>query len=334
MSYAYPDVLVDTEWVSNNSPNESRKLVEVDYDPENGYRKGHIKDASLIWWKRDINDPLTRDIINKKQFEELMSKFGNKEAEEAAIKVAKKFLAKKASVFTISPVSMQNCKKIETMQDLRKEKLDLVVTLGGDGTTLRAFRNLENEVPLLTVNVGGNRGILSEITLEQIDTAIKQIIDGKIFLDKRTRVIASCGGEEFSPALNEIFINRKNLTKTAEIEIKFQNDTVKQKMDGVIIATPSGSTGHSFSLGGPILHESLDVLIITPVASVYRLESIVVPDEKIEVISSHDCNIVMDGQVVKSAGFEEPITIKKYKKQAVFVRLKKRGLRQMNRLGF
>ncbi|MCH7969324.1 MAG: NAD(+)/NADH kinase [Thaumarchaeota archaeon] len=264
----------------------------------------------------------------------VVSKFGNKEAEEAAVKVAKKFLAKKATVFTISPVSVQNCKKIETVNELKKEKLDLVVTLGGDGTTLRVFRNLENETPILTINVGGTRGILSEITLDQVDTAIKQIMSGKIFLDKRTRVIASCGGEEFPPALNEIFINRKNLTKTTEIEIKFQNDTVKQKMDGVIIATPSGSTGHSLSLGGPVIHESLDVLIITPVAPVYRLESIVVPDEKIEVISSHDCNVVMDAQVVKSAGFEEPITIKKYKKQAVFVRLKKRGLRQLSKLGF
>ena len=264
----------------------------------------------------------------------VVSKFGNKEAEEAAVKVAKKFLAKKATVFTISPVSVQNCKKVETVNELKKEKLDLVVTLGGDGTTLRVFRNLENETPILTINVGGTRGILSEITLDQVDTAIKQIMSGKIFLDKRTRVIASCGDEEFPPALNEIFINRKNLTKTTEIEIKFQNDTVKQKMDGVIIATPSGSTGHSLSLGGPVIHESLDVLIITPVAPVYRLESIVVPDEKIEVISSHDCNVVMDAQVVKSAGFEEPITIKKYKKQAVFVRLKKRGLRQLSKLGF
>jgi len=264
----------------------------------------------------------------------VVSKFGNKEAEEAAIKVAKKFLAKKATVFTISPVSVQNCKKIETVKELKKEKLDLVVTLGGDGTTLRAFRNLENEIPILTINVGGTRGILSEITLDQIDTAIKQIMSGKIFLDKRTRVVASCGGEEFPPALNEIFINRKNLTKTAEVEIKFQNDIVKQKMDGVIIATPSGSTGHSLSLGGPVIHESLDVLIITPVAPVYRLESIVVPEEKIEIISSQDCNVVMDAQVVKSAGFEEPITIKKYKKQAVFVRLKKRGLRQLSKLGF
>ena len=72
MNYSHPEVLVETEWVSKNPPGNNRKLVEVDYDPENGYKKGHIKDASLIWWKRDINDPITRDIINKKQFEELM----------------------------------------------------------------------------------------------------------------------------------------------------------------------------------------------------------------------------------------------------------------------
>ena len=64
------------------------------------------------------------------------------------------------------------------------------------------------------------------------------------------------------------------------------------------------------------------------------MASIVVPDEKIQIVSSHDCNVVMDAQVVKSAGFEEPIIIKKYKKPAVFVRLKKRGLRQMSKLGF
>lgn len=264
----------------------------------------------------------------------VVSKFGSKISEDAGRKVAKKLLAKKAKVYTIAPVAVVGAKQVESVEELQNKKLDLVITLGGDGTTLRAFRHLQNETPLLAINVGGNRGILSEITMEQIDTAIKQIIAGKIFLDKRTRLIASCGGEEFPPALNEIYINRKNLTKTIDIEIKFQNDTVKQRMDGVIIATPSGSTGHSFSLGGPILHESLDVLIITPLAPVYRLESIVVPDEKIEVICSHDCNIVMDAQVVKSAGFEEPITIKKYKKQAVFVRLKKQGLRQMSKLGF
>ncbi len=55
MAYVHPEVLVDTEWVSKNPPNDNRKFVEVDYDPENGYKKGHIKGASLIFFIRDIN---------------------------------------------------------------------------------------------------------------------------------------------------------------------------------------------------------------------------------------------------------------------------------------
>jgi len=72
----HPDVLTDTETVSKNLNNKSIKIVEVDYDPENAYRQGHIQGASLIWWKRDINDPISRDIVNKTQFEELMSRNG------------------------------------------------------------------------------------------------------------------------------------------------------------------------------------------------------------------------------------------------------------------
>ena len=264
----------------------------------------------------------------------IVSKFGSIKAENAAKGIAVKLLVQKFKVYTISPVLVNGAKKVDSLEDLKKIKLDLVITLGGDGTTLRTFRNLENETPLLTINVGGNRGILSEINLDEIDNAIQHIMKNEIWLDKRTRVIASCNDEQFQPALNEIYVNRKNLTKTAEFEIKFQNDTVKQKMDGVMISTPSGSTGHSLSIGGPVLHESLDVLILTPVAPVHRLPSIVVPDEKVEITCSHDCNIVMDAQVIKSASVGDLITIKKYKNQAVFVRLKKKGLRQMTKLGF
>lgn len=76
MTYAHPEVLTDTEAVAKSLGNNLIKIVEVDYDPENAYRQGHIQNASLIWWKRDINDPVTRDIINKSQFEELMSRNG------------------------------------------------------------------------------------------------------------------------------------------------------------------------------------------------------------------------------------------------------------------
>ena len=76
MSNIQLNVLTDTETVAKNLSNNSIKIVEVDYDPENAYRQGHIQGASLIWWKRDVNDPITRDIVNKAQFEELMSRNG------------------------------------------------------------------------------------------------------------------------------------------------------------------------------------------------------------------------------------------------------------------
>ena len=75
MNYAH-QVLVDTETVANNLNNKSFKVIEVDYDPENAYRQGHLQGAGLIWWKRDINDPITRDIISKSQFEDLLSRNG------------------------------------------------------------------------------------------------------------------------------------------------------------------------------------------------------------------------------------------------------------------
>lgn len=262
------------------------------------------------------------------------AKFGSAEAEDAARKVARFFLDRGCRVYVISPVHVDGAEQVDTIEYLRGRNIDLAVTLGGDGTTLRMLRHMADQTPVLTINVGGNRGILSEITLDGLPQAIAQMESGDIILEKRIRVAATYAGEVFPPALNEIYIIRSNMTRTASMRIVFQNDTVTQKMDGLMVSTPSGSTGHSFSLGGPILHESLDVLIITPVAPMYRLASIVVPDDKIDVISSHDCSVVMDAQVVKSAGYDEPITIKKYEHPAVFVRLKKRGLRQMSKMGF
>ncbi len=263
----------------------------------------------------------------------IVSKIGSSDAEAASVAIAKKLAGLGSEVYTLVPTSPDSV-EVGSIEDMRDADLDMLVTLGGDGTTLRATRGIDSEVPMLTVNVGGNRGILSEITMEDMDSALSQISKGNIFLDRRVRVMASIRGQEFASALNEIYIGRTTLTKTSEFKIKFQNDTVKQKMDGVIVATPSGSTGHSFSLGGPILHESLDVLIITPVAPVFRLASIVVPDERIEITSSHDCNVVMDAQVVKTAEVGDAITITRNEKRAVFVRLKKSGLRQMTKLGF
>jgi thiosulfate/3-mercaptopyruvate sulfurtransferase len=75
-NYSHPEVLCETDWVAGNLKNANVKILEVDYDPENAYRQGHLAGAHLVWWKRDINDPVRRDIINKQQFDALMSRVG------------------------------------------------------------------------------------------------------------------------------------------------------------------------------------------------------------------------------------------------------------------
>ncbi|MDN5845272.1 MAG: sulfurtransferase [Candidatus Nitrosocosmicus sp.] len=74
--YANQDVLCETDWVNDNLNNDKIKILEVDYDVENAYKEGHLPTSHMVWWRRDINDSSTRDIINKHQFEQLMSRLG------------------------------------------------------------------------------------------------------------------------------------------------------------------------------------------------------------------------------------------------------------------
>jgi thiosulfate/3-mercaptopyruvate sulfurtransferase len=74
--YAHPEVLCETDWLADNLKNSNIRILEVDYDVENAYKQGHIPGAHMIRWKKDINDPTRRDIINKQQFETLMSGIG------------------------------------------------------------------------------------------------------------------------------------------------------------------------------------------------------------------------------------------------------------------
>jgi thiosulfate/3-mercaptopyruvate sulfurtransferase len=74
--YAHPEVLCETDWVAENLKNPNIRILEVDYDAENAYKQGHVPGAYMVRWKKDINDPTRRDIINKQQFETLMSGVG------------------------------------------------------------------------------------------------------------------------------------------------------------------------------------------------------------------------------------------------------------------
>jgi len=212
--------------------------------------------------------------------------------------------------------------------------VDLAIAIGGDGTTIKTFRTLPPDIPVLCINAGGTRGILSEVSKDSVGSIVDPLLNGHYFLDRRIRIVAQIGDDTTVPVLNDYVIMRSDLTKTPLFYLSINDDGYSQKMDGMIVSTPTGSTGHSLSNGGPILQEHLDCMLITPIGSVNRLPSFVLPLMTVTISANHDLKLIMDGQLVKEIPENQHIKISKYRYDAVFLRFNKNDTRQMNKLGF
>ncbi len=105
-------------------------------------------------------------------------------------------------------------------------------------------------------------------------------------------------------------------------------------MDGLVISTPTGSTGHSLSNGGPIIHENLECLLVTPIASVNRLPPFVIPIEELNILVNYDVNLVVDGQNSFKISKDQRMTVIKYEHDGIFLRFNKNKLRQLTKLGY
>ncbi len=263
----------------------------------------------------------------------IVAKIGNNEAEAAAARIVKLLLRSKVRPYCLSPLKIEGATATR-QEDLRAIKLDVVFAIGGDGTTIRAFRAVPGKVPVFSVNSGGHRGVLAEIGSESIDSAVGSILAGKYFFDPRLRIQAFSGGTAFPPGLNDILITRVSLTRTPVMSIRLMGDELSQRMDGIVISTPTGSTGHSFSIGGPVLHEGMSCLILTPMASLSRMPQLVIPVEEITIQSTHESHLIVDGQETFKVEPERPIRISRYGDDAIFLRLHKKGMRQLSKLGY
>ena len=263
----------------------------------------------------------------------IITKIGSLEAEAAADKVARLLDKNKVKSYALVPLKIDGCPSV-THEELKDFKIDLVFAIGGDGTTLRAFRIIPGKAPLFSINSGGHRGILAEADASMIEEAVSAIIVGKYFYDSRIRVQCAIGKKSLPPALNDILVTRVNLTRTPLVSIKLMGDEIKQRMDGIVISTPTGSTGHSFSIGGPVLHEGMSSLILSPLASVNRMPQLVIPVEEITVQSTYESHLIIDGQESFKVEANQSIRISRYPDDAVFLRLQKKGMRQLAKLGF
>jgi NAD+ kinase len=187
---------------------------------------------------------------------------------------------------------------------------DLVVVLGGDGTLIGMAGRVANagvDIPILGVNFG-SLGFLTEITLPELFEALESALDGAAAVEPRLMVRAQTlrAGEVFSDrlALNDVVITRGALSRIIDLSVAIGAQPVMRvRADGLIIATPTGSTAYNLAAGGPIVHPGVDALLLTPIAPhMLTNRPIVVPAEsEIRVqpaanSSNDELFVTLDGQ--------------------------------------
>lgn len=186
-------------------------------------------------------------------------------------------------------------------------RVDLVASFGGDGTFLRASRVVgESGTPLLGINLG-SLGFLAEVRVEELEDALRSLHRGDYVLEKRHKVRAEVrrGGSKVweATALNDIVLNMGPVPRAMEIELLVDAVRVGQYLaDGMIVASPTGSTAYNLSAGGPIVEATMDAMVLNPICphTLGVRPLIVGPDHVVELhlVDCESGRISADGQVI------------------------------------
>lgn len=184
-------------------------------------------------------------------------------------------------------------------------KSDIIVVFGGDGTLLSVARLVGSSgVPILGVNLG-SLGFITELSRDELSDSIDMIFSEKRCFEERIMLLADVhrGGKKViqNNAFNDVVLHKSALSRMFEIDIRINNQYVTTfRVDGLIVSTPTGSTGHSLSAGGPIMYPTLESFLMTPICP-HTLTSrpIVLPDTFIldaGIKNGEDIYLTLDGQ--------------------------------------
>ena len=194
-----------------------------------------------------------------------------------------------------------------TPEEIR-EQAELVVVLGGDGTLISVSRLMcGSDVPILGINLG-SLGFLTETTVEEMYPRLEKCLDGSPHISARMMLDVAVfrkGAEiRHGTVLNDVVINKGALARIVDLETRVNGQFLTTfKADGLIVSTPTGSTGYSMSAGGPIIHPHMSCIVITPICPhTLTNRPIVITDDStvsVTVTSSFDemVYLTLDGQV-------------------------------------
>jgi NAD+ kinase len=206
---------------------------------------------------------------------------------------------------------------------------DVLVVLGGDGTFLRAAMAVAKvDVPILGVNLG-KVGFLSKVEAHELEVVLDEVIAGQFALEERMLLEASIrpGGRAddgtIFTALNDVVVARGSLARVCRLDVSIEESHLATFIaDGLVVASPTGSTGYSFSAGGPILDPVSRNLLVTPIAAyLSSIRSVVVSPRqtvRCRVVDAHEALVSIDGRedralqagdVVEVAAVPRPIRL-------------------------
>jgi NAD+ kinase len=210
---------------------------------------------------------------------------------------------------------------------------DIIIVFGGDGTMLSAARHVgDRGIPILGVNMGG-LGFITELRKNELKKSLNMVFSDDCCCEERIMLLADIyrGNKKIMQhnALNDVVLNKSALSRMFNVDIDIERQHVTTfRLDGLIISSPTGSTAHSLSAGGPILYPTLETFLMTPICP-HSLTSrpIVLPDTftiDINVRDGDDLYLTLDGQEGFPLKVKDRITIRKADYKTRFLVLRNR----------
>jgi len=226
------------------------------------------------------------------------------------------------------------------LEDLAR-KADLAIVIGGDGTMLNIARTLApRDVALIGVSQG-RLGFLTDISVENMLGTIGAILDGKFLAEKRMLLEGRVDGRAHKAsralAFNDVVVSKGARGNLIELEVRIDGEFMyHQRSDGLIVATPTGSTAYSLSAGGPIVHPGVEALLITPICPhTFNARSVIInpsDDVTVEVAErTGDVVLTVDGRIGTTFAHPSYVTIRKAAQTTVFIRLRRDSFYNMLR---
>ena len=254
----------------------------------------------------------------------IIARVDRKEALKLASELANRFKNEGFNIL-LEPKLAKRLNWAEGSTSIESMKTNLIVTIGGDGTILRTCLRLPKpEPPILAIDMGV-RGFLTEIPPERALDSVNKYLKGDYTVEHYSKLASFIGDTRLPDALNEVFVTSRYLAKLLHVRILKDNKPVADcRADGVIVSSQVGSTGYTFSAGGPILDPELDAFVLTPVCPITFMRPIVFSSGSqvtLELLNHKMARVVVDGDYQKiMSGKAHSILIKKSEHGSSFIR--------------